>query len=25
MIAKYGMKAMVALNGEKILDDVVKA
>ena len=24
MIAKYGMKAMVALNGEKILDDVMK-
>ena len=25
MIAQYGMKAMVTLNGEKILDDVVRA
>src|SRR4051812_48427130 len=25
MIAKYGLKAMVTLNGEKILDDVVRA
>jgi len=25
LIATYGMKAMVVLNGEKILDDVVKA
>jgi alkanesulfonate monooxygenase SsuD/methylene tetrahydromethanopterin reductase-like flavin-dependent oxidoreductase (luciferase family) len=25
MIAKYGFKAMVTLNGEKILDDVVRA
>ena len=25
MMAKYGLKAMVTLNGEKILDDVVRA
>jgi len=25
MIAKYGLKAMVTLNGEKILDDVIRA
>jgi len=25
MLAKYGLKAMVTLNGEKILDDVIKA
>ena len=25
MIAQYGLKAMVTLNGEKILDDVVRA
>ena len=25
MMAKYGLKAMVTLNGEKILDDVVQA
>ncbi len=25
MMAKYGLKAMVTLNGEKILDDVIRA
>ena len=25
MMAQYGLKAMVTLNGEKILDDVVRA
>ncbi len=25
MMARYGLKAMVTLNGEKILDDVVRA